>query len=110
MKLVMLMCAVCLMATLATAGIPLPQIGDSQINLANNCRIPECPAVKSLEDRDKVHHLPYPLDCLLYVECRGSEAKIFPCPPDEVFDKNTSACGPRDKVRCVPCYQQAPLE
>ncbi|XP_076173296.1 uncharacterized protein LOC143149613 [Ptiloglossa arizonensis] len=93
---------------IADGNIPLPQPGDSQSNLSSNCQIPKCPTIKILDGEERVITLPYPLDCLQYVECKGSESRILPCPPDEVFDKNTFTCGPRSRVRCVPCYEEAP--
>nr|XP_031847886.1 uncharacterized protein LOC116433655 [Nomia melanderi] len=108
MKFVLAVCCISLMVVFTIAGVPLPQPGDDQSNLSKNCQIPKCPKVKSLEDQERVFTLPYPLDCLQYVECRGSDARVLPCPPDEVFDKNTFTCGPRDKVRCVPCYEEPP--
>ncbi|CAK9796671.1 hypothetical protein ANTQUA_LOCUS838 [Anthophora quadrimaculata] len=102
MKLIFALHCICLITTFADAGPPLPQPGDPQNNLTKNCQIPKCP------ETEEIVALPYPLDCLQYVECKESQVHILPCPPDEVFDKATSSCGPRDKVRCIPCYQQVP--
>ncbi|XP_076677883.1 uncharacterized protein LOC143373970 [Andrena cerasifolii] len=108
MKLTLGLCCTYLIVAFATAGAPLPQPGDPQDNLSKNCQIPKCPEIKTPEGQERVIHLPYPTDCLQYVECKGSEARVLPCPPDEVFDKNTFTCSPRSRVRCVPCYQEAP--
>ncbi|XP_076647758.1 endochitinase-like [Halictus rubicundus] len=109
MELAVAIYSTCLMVVLVAAGVPLPRIGESQTYLADNCQIPKCPEEKR-EDQERAVLLPYPMDCFQYVECAGSIARILPCPPDEVFDKKTSTCGHRDKVRCVPCYEEAPLE
>ncbi|XP_017881195.1 uncharacterized protein LOC108625605 [Ceratina calcarata] len=105
MKLIFAFPVIWFVVTLTDAGVPLPQPGDSQDHLTKNCQIPKCPVMK---DQEKPLTLPYPMDCLQYVECKGSETRVLACPPDEVFDKETSSCGPREKVHCVPCYQQAP--
>lgn len=75
------------MIAIAVCAVPLPQPGDSEEHLSKNCRTPKCPILKGAENEGRVVTLPYPLDCLQYVECRGSEARILPCPPDQVFDK-----------------------
>ncbi|XP_029049381.1 uncharacterized protein LOC114879051 [Osmia bicornis bicornis] len=106
MKSILILCCTCLIISSVIAGVPLTTLEDSQSNLSKSCQIPKCPEASHVEDQGKTVNLPYPLDCLQYVECKGSEARILPCPPDEIFDQNTSSCGPRDKVRCVPCYQQ----
>ncbi|XP_017798735.1 PREDICTED: uncharacterized protein LOC108579657 [Habropoda laboriosa] len=89
MKFIFALHCICLIATFADAGVPLPQPGDPQNNLSKNCQIPKCPETKIVGGEEEVVALPYPLDCLQYVECRGSQSRVLPCPPDEVFDKKT---------------------
>ncbi|XP_053976691.1 uncharacterized protein LOC128875274 [Hylaeus volcanicus] len=108
MKFLLGVYSICLIVAFVMAGVPLPQPGDPQSNLSKNCQIPKCPVVKTTNGEERVITLPYPLDCLQYVECKGSVATVLPCPPDEVFDKNTFTCGPKSRVHCVPCYQEVP--
>lgn len=86
MKSILILCCTCLIISFATAGVPLPRLEDPQSNLSKNCQIPKCPEA-SHGDQGKAVNLPYPLDCLQYVECKGTEASVLPCPPDEIFDQ-----------------------